>query len=272
MKTIDVHTHAFPNALAERAIAKLEAEAECPWKAFGTGRIADLLESMDVAGVDVSVVCAIATKPDQAEGILKWCDGIRSDRIAPFPSVHPETPGAGQWVQRIVGEGFRGIKLHAMYQQFAIDDPLLDEIYAAAEACGAVIAFHCGRDIAFPMDDDRAEPRRLARVIERFGDLKIIATHMGGWRMWDESDELLVGRNVYFETSFSLPDLAPDRIVDMMHRHGMDRVLFGSDWPWARQDADVAGLRRLALDSRDLRGILSANAAKLLAIDDGAGD
>jgi predicted TIM-barrel fold metal-dependent hydrolase len=262
MKAIDVHTHAFPDALADRAIEKLEGE--CPWKAVGDGKVATLIDSMDAAGVDVSVACAIATKPEQAAGILKWCGQIRSDRIVPFPSFHPDTPQVGRWVERAAAGGYRGLKLHPMYQQFAIDEPRLDELYAAAEACGLMIAFHCGRDIAFPMDDDRAEPVRLARVLDRFPKLEVIATHMGGWKMWDESDALLVGRQVYFETSFSLANLGPQRIVDMIRRHGIERVLFGSDWPWARQDTDLAGLAELDLTADELGSILHGNAERLL--------
>jgi hypothetical protein len=266
MNIIDVHTHAFPDALAARAIEKLEAE--CPWRTVGPGTVAGLLASMDQAGVDVSIACAIATRPDQAAGILKWCGSIRSRRIVPFPSLHPDTPQAAQWVRRIADEGYRGIKLHPMYQQFAIDEPRLDAIYAACEAAGLVIAFHCGRDIAYPPDDDRAEPARTARVLERFPRLRAICTHMGGWRMWQESDELLVGRrNVYFETSFSLADLGPRRAAEMVRRHGADRVLFGTDWPWASQDGDLRLLEQLNLRDDERQAVLAGNARALLGID-----
>ncbi|MGB2820385.1 MAG: amidohydrolase family protein [Phycisphaerae bacterium] len=265
MKTIDLHTHAFPDDLAGRAIAELEERN--PVVAVGKGTVASLVASMDEAGIDVSVICAIATKPDQAEGIISWCDAIRSDRIEPFPSVQPKAPRAGKWIERIVAEGFRGIKLHAMYQDFIVDDPSMDEIYAAAEALGLAIAFHAGRDFGFPMDDDRASPARLARVAGRFGRLKMICGHMGGWRMWDESEEHLIGKaDVYIETSYSLADLGPARAADMIRRHGVDRVLFGTDWPWARQADDVERLARLHLEQREIEKIAWHNAAELLGL------
>ncbi len=92
------------------------------WKAVLDGRVNSLLASMDRAGVEISVVCPIATKPAQVEGIFNWCKEIRSRRIAPFPSVHPDSPDAVAWLERFASEGFRGIKLHPMYQQFAIDE------------------------------------------------------------------------------------------------------------------------------------------------------
>ena len=265
MNVIDVHTHAFPDSLADRAIDALEAE--CPWKAERPATVAGLLASMDRSGVGASVICAIATKPDQAEGILAWCRAVRSDRIIPFPSVHPDTPRAADWIARAADEGFRGVKLHPMYQDFAIDEERMAPIYAACQAAGLVVAFHCGRDIAYPPDDDRAAPARTARVADRLGDLRILCTHMGGWRMWDEADDLLVGRaNVYFETSFSLAALGAGRASAMVRRHGADRVLFGSDWPWASQAGDLGLLAGLDLDDEERQAILADNATRLLGL------
>ncbi|KPK85361.1 MAG: hypothetical protein AMJ81_03720 [Phycisphaerae bacterium SM23_33] len=264
MPVIDAHTHAFPDELAARAMPALEAEAD--WKAFLDGRLSSLLQSMDAAGVDVSVVCTIATKPDQADGILRWCDDIRSDRIAPFPSIHPDTPDPAGWLRRAAEAGFAGIKLHPMYQAFAIDEPRMTPIYAACAQLGLAVQMHCGRDVAFPPDDDRAEPARTRRVLDATPDLEFIATHMGGWRMWEESDRLLVGNACYMETSFSLDELSADRFVQMARAHGVDRVLFGTDSPWAGQAEDLQKIRALPFTPEELDKILYRNAARLLGL------
>ena len=264
-QVLDVHAHAFPDDVAARAVAKLEAA--CPIRTVAEATVSSLLRSMDAAGVTRSVVCAIATKPDQAEGILSWCDAIRSDRVVPFPSVHPATPYVERWIERIVAEGFRGIKLHAMYQEFVVDDPSMDRIYAAAEDLGLAIEFHAGRDFGFPPDDDRASPARMVHLAERYGGLRMICSHMGGWRMWDESESRLIGKaDVYVETSFSLDELGADRAMDMIRRHGVDRVLFGTDWPWARQDESIDQLSRLPLDDVERERILWGNATELLGL------
>jgi hypothetical protein len=88
---IDFNTHAFPDSLAGRAIAVLEAEASGV-KAFLDGRVSTLLASMDRAGIEKSVVCSIATKPSQYPVILSWSKEIASERIIPFPSFHPDDP------------------------------------------------------------------------------------------------------------------------------------------------------------------------------------
>ncbi|MCE5328403.1 MAG: amidohydrolase family protein [Planctomycetaceae bacterium] len=260
---IDIHTHAFPDSIADRAIAKLESLAS--WKAVGRGTTAALLESMDAAGVDASAVCAIATKPDQAGGILDWCTSIRTERLIPFPSVHPDTPDAAGWVGRIAAEGFCGIKLHPMYQNFAADDARADAIYAKATELGLLVTLHCGRDIGFPYEDDRASAPRMAAIVARHKGIKLVCTHMGGWKSWEESYEHLVGREVYLETSFSLQLLGAKRATEMIHAHGANRVLFGSDWPWQSQASDVAFIRSLPLSEQEKAAILGENARNLVA-------
>ena len=81
---IDFHTHAFPDRVATAAIPALEAEGNI--RAHLDGTVAGLLASMDRAGIDQSVVCSIATRPEQFEPILHWSRAIRSERIIPLPS------------------------------------------------------------------------------------------------------------------------------------------------------------------------------------------
>ena len=261
MAAIDVHTHAFPDKLAGRAISTLESH--CPWKAVGDGRIETLLASMDAADIDMSAVCCIATKSDQAKGILEWCKQIRSDRIIPFPSVHPDTPEAHKWIEKIAAAEFPGIKLHPMYQDFELDETRLEPIYQACAKTGLLVQFHCGQDIGFSADDDRAAPQRLRRVIDKFPDLRVICTHMGGWRAWDDVEQYLLGADVWMETSFSLEDMG-QRAAEFIERHGADRIMLGSAWPWKSQAEDIEQVKLLNLDAKTTDNILCNTAAKLL--------
>jgi len=264
MRVIDIHTHAFPDKVAQRAVPALEAEAH--WKAALDGRVSSLLESMDTAGIAVSVIGTIATKPEQVEGIFRWCQSIRSDRIEPFCSVHPQTPDKVGWLGRFAEAGFRGIKLHPMYQDFGVYDAEMMEVYSTSAELGLVVLLHCGLDVAFPPDDRRAECSRTRRVIDAVPDLKLIATHMGGWRMWDESEDLLVGRACWLGTSFSLAELPAARSVAMMRAHGTDRVVFGTDSPWADQAEEIQRVRSLPLTPEEVERVLYANAADLLGL------
>ena len=261
MPVIDMHVHAFPDGLARRAIAALEDTAD--WKAVADGTIASLIGSMDAAGVDISVVCPIATSARQTKGVFKWCKAIRSDRIEPFPSVHPATARPGKWVERIAEAGFAGIKLHPMYQDFFPDEPRMDKIYAAAAECDLTVALHCGYDISYPADG-RAAPERVARAVERHPAMRLICTHLGGWKSWDQARRHLVGSQTYLETSFSLERLGAEQSAEIIRDHGAERVLFGTDWPWTAQDREIELVKELPLDKKETQQILWSNAAKLL--------
>ena len=82
---IDFHTHAFPDALAHRAVAQLLSEAG-EVRSFLDGKVSSLIASMDANGIEASVLCSIATKPSQFEPIFRWSQQIASDRIIPLAS------------------------------------------------------------------------------------------------------------------------------------------------------------------------------------------
>lgn len=75
---IDVHTHAFLDHIASIAMEKLEHSSNS--KAYLNGTIADLLRSMDKAGIDVSVMACVATSPAQFNSIFTWCKSIAGPR------------------------------------------------------------------------------------------------------------------------------------------------------------------------------------------------
>ena len=262
MTVIDIHTHAFPDGLAEKAMAGLAAAANIT--PCGAGTVAALAASMDAAGIDRSVVCNIATRPGQFDSILAWSHQIRSDRIEPFLSVHPDADDPAGAVEQVAAEGFTGIKLHPMYQEFGLDEPRVEPILAAARDCGLTVVLHTGFDIAF-RDDDRASPARVRRLAEKWPGLTLVCGHFGGWNAWDEALEHLVGEDVYLDTSFTSQFLPADRIAELIDRHGADRVVFGTDWPWADQTESLEGLRALSLADDQLAKILSQTAAGLLA-------
>ncbi|HFQ89127.1 MAG TPA: amidohydrolase [Desulfobulbus sp.] len=258
---IDFHTHAFPDQVAASAIPALEEKGNV--KAYLDGTVSDLLASMDRAGIEKSVICSIATRPEQFRPILDWSRAIRSPRIIPFPSVHPADPGCTEHIHRIAELGFKGIKLHPYYQDFFLDDPDLDPLYRAVADHGLLLVVHTGLDIGFP-PDDRAAPQRILNLARRLPTLRLVTTHLGGWNMWDEVRRTLTGLPVYMELSFSLDFLDQIRLRDMIESHPPGYVLFGSDSPWADQATTLKMLGRLGLDEELYRGIVRENALGLL--------
>ena len=261
-RIIDFHTHAFPDALAGRAMAHLCAETD-QVTAHLDGRLSSLLASMDAAGIETSVLCSIATKPSQFEPIFQWSQAIQSERIVPLASVHPADPDLAGRVRQVAEAGLAGIKMHPYYQEFDVDDPLLDPLYAALQDTGLLLTLHTGFDFAFEWID-RAGPGRIAHVLDKFPRVKLITTHLGGWQQWDAVEKLLIGRPIYMETSFSVQYLNHEQLRRMIAAHPSDYVLFGTDSPWTDQQAATERLKNLGLDEELETRILSQNAANLL--------
>jgi uncharacterized protein len=261
MPIIDFHTHAFPDAVAARAVPQLVAESGLPAALDGT--VGDLVGSMDVAGIAQSVVCSIATKVLQFGPILSWSKSIASDRIIPFPSVHPDDPDAADRVRMIKAEGFKGIKLHPYYQDFDLDDKRVFPIYEALQECGLILACHTGFDIAFPRVR-RADPIRVLNVLKAFPNLIFTGTHMGGWSDWDEVERHLLGKPIYTEISFAKNHLDDERLREFLLSHPAEYILFGSDSPWLDQAWSIANVKALDLGTEREALILGGNAERLL--------
>ena len=260
MQPIDAHVHAFPDEIAPRAISRIEGLAGVTSALDGTA--SSLLRSMDAAGIERSIVLSIATRPSQFDSILAWSRSVQDQRILCLPSVHPADPRAAERVRIAAEEGFRGLKLHPYYQDFDLDDPAMDPVYGAMEEQGLVCVSHTGFDHAFPFVR-RADPPRILRVLAKFPRLSFLATHLGAWKDWDLAARLLPGANLWIDTAYSLQYLPRDEARRLVLSFPADRLLFGSDSPWAPQDASLAMVRALELDPARERALLAENARSL---------
>ncbi|MCF6187549.1 MAG: amidohydrolase [Desulfobulbaceae bacterium] len=259
---IDFHTHAFPDQVAPTAIPALEKKGNV--KAYLNGTITDLLKSMDQAGIEQSVVCSIATRPEQFQPILDWSQSIRSPRIVPLPSVHPADPDRLDHLQQIQEQGFVGLKLHPYYQDFFLDDPELLEFYEKIQELDLMLMMHTGYDIGYPRIR-RANPQRILNLLQMVPGLRLITTHLGGWDEWADVRELLTGLPIYMEISFALDFLDQIRLRDLIESHPPEYILFGTDSPWADQATTLKMLKKLGLPDDLFERIVRENAKALLA-------
>lgn len=262
---IDFHTHAFPDGLARRAVQALLEEGRKKYnvQAYLDGRISSLLTSMDQSGIEKSVICSIATKPSHFDPIMTWSRQINSNRIIPFPSLHPESPEAVKQVKHIKAEGFKGVKFHPYYQEFVIDEKRLSPIYEELQKQGLIVVMHTGFDLAFERTR-RCDPIKILKVLEAFPELKLVTTHLGAWEDWDEVERHLSGKKIYMEISFSLDCMPKETARRIIMNHPKDHILFGTDSPWADQGKAVEQLKGLELGKEMEDRILWGNALKLL--------
>lgn len=278
---IDIHTHTFPEKIAARALTKLSLAAHCVPYTEATD--ASLLSSMECAGVDVSVICPVATSPAQVskvnDGVLIKNEAFTGRGLLSFGCIHPDLADYADELVRLQKAGVKGIKLHPVYQGTDIDDiRFLRILYKAAEL-GLIVLTHGGQDIGFP-GVVHCSPRMMAHALREIGPMHFIAAHMGGWHDWQEVPDCLAGTGCYLDTSFStdsfepLPDgywkkgenlmLDEPSFTNLVHAIGADHILYGSDSPWSKQTDSIAFIRNTSLTETEKAAILRGNASKLL--------
>ena len=258
---IDFHAHAFPDQVAASAIPYLEEEGGV--KATHDGRIVSLLNLMDAEGVEQSVICCIATNPSQFGAIVSWSKQIRNERIIPFPSFHPDDPFALEHISQIKEEGFKGIKMHPYYQNFFLDDEKMFPAYEKISEQNLILVMHTGFDIAYPRIR-RCDPKQILNVSKRFPELKMVTTHLGAWQQWAEVEEMLAGRKIYIDISYTLGQIDTQTARRIILKHPKEYILFGTDSPWSSARDTYNKLMELELGEELENRILRKNGLALL--------
>ncbi|MEI7641302.1 MAG: amidohydrolase family protein [bacterium] len=230
---IDIHTHFFPDKIADKTIKYLLSEAHGEVKVNGVGTYASLVAYMKRDGVTLSVNQPVATKKEQVLGInRKMLEYNKTQKeVLCFGAMHPDfcdVADCNEEIQFLATNGFKGIKLHPEYQQFYPDDPKMLRIYEACRKAHMIIMFHAGADFAYP--DIHATPERLAQVTT-IAELQIICAHMGGYNMWEEVIKYLVGKNCWLDTAYS-QEMDSTQFAEIIKYHGADKIIFGTDFPW----------------------------------------
>jgi len=259
-KIIDTHNHIYKAKIAEKAVAAIGDFYDIPMRAGGTPE--DLLLNMKKSGIYKAVVHSAATRPAQVASINNFIyeEMNKHPEFIGFGTLHPELENMEEEIERMLQMGFKGIKIHPDFQEFAIDSPAAIRMYELLKD-RFIILFHTG-------DPKRtfSQPQKLARVLELFPNMKAIAAHMGGYSAWEDARQYLYGKNVYIDTSSTLFAFSPEEAAQMIHEHGTDKVLFGTDYPMWTHEEELEKFMRIPLSDDERYAILYGNAAKLLQI------
>jgi hypothetical protein len=217
------------------------------------------------AKIDYSVIQPVSTKPSQVRSINDWVASLADKKIIPFGTLHPDTKDFETEIKRMKKLGILGIKFHPEYQEFYPDDEKMYPIYEQIIYHDLIVLFHAGLDIGIPTL--HGTPERFLRVHQHFPKMKMILAHMGAYRLWAEVKEYLLGKEIFFDTSyiFGDKDLEFAEFVRLVRDHGYHRILFATDSPWTDQQTEVAKISQSGLSETELQAIFSQNAARLLS-------
>ena len=274
---IDFHTHNFPDAIAPRAIASMVEMLQHKFIPFGDGTLRCQLADAHANGIDRCVMCPIATKPSQAEVILRTAleirDGARGEdaarTIIPLASVHPADPDFRAHLEAIADAGIPGIKLHPYYQGFRLDDPAVFPFFAAVRDLGLLVISHCGYDHGFrgvPMSCGPAEIETLLAAVPGLGP-RFVAAHLGGreGNPPGATDRLLATGCLIDTACLEMLQDDPDAIR-VIETWPADRIVFGTDYPWNRQRRLVEWVKAHRADEAEREKIFHLNAERILGL------
>lgn len=271
-KVIDIHTHTYPEAISGKAVKSLGDFYN--FDVRGKGTYADLEEQSEQTKGSETEVCgfllfSVATNARQVckvnDSIAALAELSRSHgyETVGFAGMHQDFPDFAAELDRCEKLGLRGVKIHPDIQRMDISSPKMYELCEILE----------GRMPLFlHMGDSRAEfrysePGKLAKLLDRFPRLEVVAAHLGGYQAWNDAEKCLYGReNIWYDLSSSLWAMSPERAVHLIEGCGYDRVMFGTDYPVMNIKEYLAMFMRLELDGDRRRAILYENAKRFLKI------
>jgi predicted TIM-barrel fold metal-dependent hydrolase len=231
-------------------------------------RPGDLAQEMAQAHVERAVLLAVSPPFADASAIRQT-----NDQLSAFARTHPghflpiaalptDAEAALREVERVAALGFSGVKLSP--ERLDLSGVEVRALVARAAALRlAVYVEGWWPDAAY-------EVGKLALALPQ---ARLVLTHLGGVRF---SDVLVfrvldlhpfTPRNVWFDLS-GVASLYADspyatQLVWVCRQVGVDRILFGSDWPLTTLDEAARSVRRLGFTEAEQAQVFRDNAEAL---------
>lgn len=275
---VDFHTHIFPprfNEYREEYVARDPLFARIYAKP--NAKIAsceDLIAIMDEEGIDRSVILNAnwsslelcqETNDHIMESISRY-----PDRLVGFCSLPPKAEEAAiAELERCIRGGIRGIgemrpDFHGLVRG---DEAVMDPIFEVALRHRLMLLVHASEPVGHEYaGKQKITPDVLEKLINRFPDMTIICAHWGGglpfYALMPEVAEAL--KNVFFDSSASPYLYRPEIFRHVAEIVGVEKILFGSDYPLISPSRIIKQLRSLDMGEEAEALILGGNARRLL--------
>lgn len=275
---IDFHTHIFAPRINENRSNYIDRDpcfaALYSDKKAKLATAEELIESMDRDGVDISVVVNIGWSSHELcvetndyilESISRY-----PDRLVGFCAVQPNSTNETlKEIERCVKGGAKGIgELRPDTQQIDLNDERVTGPFAEALVKHSLILLvHTSEPAGhrYP-GKGTVTPDILYPFIATCPDITVVCAHWGGglpfYELMPEVENAL--KNTYYDTAAS-PFLYSPRIYKQVSQLvGIDKILFGSDYPLLSQERLIKEIRASDLSEGEKGLVLSGNARNLL--------
>lgn len=256
---IDAHLHVgeylrhYPENFAVQMMGSVGQAA-----ATITTHIPSILAEMDQVGVDKAFLLAFDAQrtlgvkvPDSY--VAEICRA-HSDRFIGFCSVDAGVPGAAEAVYHSATTlGLRGVKIAPAYVNLSPADRCWYETYKVAETLSLPILVHTGFTPARQASPRYFPPMLMSQVAQDFPQVRFILAHLGSPWVKQCLDLLVKYPNLYADISIfgwhQPVEVLAQTLASARKQGVIDRLLWGTDYPWGPITAYVKRMQLLMQDS-----------------------
>lgn len=280
MAIIDFHTHIFPPRLRENREDYLGRDPlfahlyTDPKAKVATAE--ELIASMDEEGIDISIILNIGWTDHelccQTNDYIMEAIARYPQRLVGFCAIQPKAGAAAiAEIERCARGGMRGIgELRPDIQGFDLaDEATMGPVIETARRHGLILLTHSSEPVGHDYKGKGTiTPDIIYRFICRFPDIPIVCAHWGGglpfYALMPEVKTAL--DNVFFDTAASPFLYRPEIFKYVAEILGVDKILFGTDYPLMSQSRVIKQLQSLNMGEEAEALILGGNAKKLLGL------
>lgn len=273
---IDAHVHVFPPDLIDRRVELSERPG-----AFGLlyshlsapmVTVEELVTAMDEDGISRSVVCGfpwsdVGIAKSHNEYILEASHRF-PDRMIPLASVDPLSPDAAREASRALSAGAAGLGELGVYSRDLGEPEVLSAMKPLCELCAATgrpLLLHANEPVGHEYPGKSPMTLRgLYELVRRHEETSFQLAHLGGGMfLFELLKKEVCGAlcNCTFDLA-AAPFLYKSALYPtFLSLAGVDRLLYGSDYPLLRLPRYLKHLRRSGIDEASVEKILGENAA-----------
>lgn len=228
------------------------------------------VEAMDEAGVDLALLCAwhAPSGPLISNAEVNSQIDAAPSRFRGLVSVDINDPmGAVREIREWAdGERFVGVRVVPWLWELPPDDRRYYPIYAACIDAGIPFCTQIGHTGPLMTSEPGRPIPYLERVLLEFPELVVVGGHVG-FPWIDELVSLTIKfPNFFVDTSAYALHRLPQAFIDYMTGVGVDRVMFGTNWPMLSPLQCLAHLDELKLSDSQREAFLANNAARVFKL------
>jgi predicted TIM-barrel fold metal-dependent hydrolase len=278
--TVDFHTHVFPPEIKKKRNDYIDRDPcfailySNPEAKIATAD--ELIADMDKGGIDISVILNIGwtthelcveTNDYIIDAVIRF-----PKRLVGFCAVQPQsTKAAVKEIERCAKAGLKGVgEMRPDMQLFDLDDEMVIAPFVEAlNHHNLILLTHASEPVGHKYQGKGGiTPDVLYPFIAAYPQLTIVCAHWGGglpfYNLMPEVKKAM--QNVYFDTAASPFLYSPEIYSHVVKLAGVDKILFGSDYPLMPPRRLLEEIEALNLNKETKELMLSGNAWRLLGI------